>query len=174
MVICCNWLCHGEMVLIHIIVNLNMLIWFDGEMVQLFLYIFSMFKWCNVVTRSWWTGEVTTFTMAELILWWGLTVDWFIISALVSLGFIQHFNTCDPDDNRSARIFYLGEKVILLISLIFGLSTFLSFLMAKWCNGEIISDGGVMVVQRFRCCVLGNFWRVLVFTFFVWSGFLEF
>ena len=111
--------------------------------------------------------------MVKWIIWWYLTVYWYTSLSLVSILFVQYSNGCDYDDYEVFHICYL---CIRMISLPFYSVIFLSYLIGKWCNGQMITYGGSMIVQQFwqqiffisffklnlsRICPLGNFlWGV--------------
>ena len=81
--------------------------------------------------------------MVKLIVYLYLTVDWITISDLVSFPFIQHANDGDPDDYGVANLCYLW---FLIIFIIFFPVTFMYYPMDKWCNSEMVTDGGAMMV----------------------------
>ena len=74
------------------------------------------------------------------------TVVWFISYVSVSLIFEQHANDGHPDEYGAAHLCYLW---CLLVYLIFCHATSPFFLTMKWCNGEMIPDGAVMMVILF-------------------------
>ena len=129
------------------IMVLNVLIYFNGSMLQWFLVALSlMVIWWNDVSQIWWNDEVANIIMVDFL--WDLIVSWFIRSYQDLLGLIKHTNACNTIDNGEDNICYLRMEWILIISLVFGLVAFLSFPIAKWYNGEIVFDGGVMMVWR--------------------------
>ena len=64
------------------------------------------------------------------------------------LGFVQHANDVHPDHCGATHLCYIW---CLLLYLILCLFTFPFTLMLKWCNGEMIPDGEVMMVRQFCC-----------------------
>ena len=150
---------YGEMLIW--LYDLNMPVWFCGEMVQFFV-LFSrgwncamvnqffchiiidwyMVNWCSANMVKWWRKK----WMVKWTVWWYLNVSWVISSSLVSLNFIQYTNDGNTYNYREARIYYLW---LPLVSLIFYLFTFLYSLLVKWCDGEIIPNVAVMMVRRF-------------------------
>ena len=53
-------------------------------------------------------------------------------------GFDKNDNDWDPDDYRIDRLCCMRTKILLLISIIFIIFTFLYFTMVKFFNGDII------------------------------------
>ena len=62
------------------------------------------------------------------------------------MGFIQHANARDSDDNKTANLRNLRMEGILLIPLISSVIMFTYFIMEKWCNGDIIFNSALMTV----------------------------
>ena len=82
----------------------------------------------------------------QLIVWLDLTVAWVISYVSVSLIFGQHTNDGHPDEYGEDHLFYLW---CLLVYILLWRATYTFFLMVKWCNGEMVSGGAVMMVRLF-------------------------
>ena len=130
--------------------------WRNGPMVNLFWSQTEIWRKNDMVKLSngeyifgahlhwWWNGEMAKKINGKMNLWWDLTVGWVIISALVSLTFIHPANDGDTDDYGAAHLYYLW---ILLVSLLLCLLNFMSSLMYRLCNDDMITDGAEMTVQ---------------------------
>ena len=84
--------------------------------------------------------------LGDNCVWLDLTFAWVISYVLVSLIFDQHANDGHTDKYGAAHMCYLW---CLMVYLLFCNATSPFSSMAKWCNGEIITDGTVMVVRLF-------------------------
>ena len=130
--------------------------------------------WFNGIASALWNREVTKLITVKWIIWWDLISDFIITSYLDSLGFIQHANVCYPNYNGGGQLCYLDTKGIILVAHLFSLDKVMHYSTVNWCNGEIISNGGVMMAWRFCECITDNFWRVLILATFILSQFREF
>ena len=92
---------------------------------------------------KWWRKSII-----QWIVWLDSTVAWVISHVSVYLIFDHHANDGHPDEYREAHLCYLW---CLLVYLPFYRSTSTFFLMVKWCNDEMISDGASMMVILFFC-----------------------
>ena len=125
-----------------------MVIWWNCSRVDRFLWdkFPSIAKWWRKSTIKW-------------IIWLDLTVAWFISYVSVSLILYQNTNDGHPDKYGVDHLCYLW---CLLVYLLFYRSTSPFSTMVKYCDGEMIPDGAVMMVRLFRPTV--QFWR--------WSEFI--
>ena len=115
-----------------------MVIWWNFPMVNHFLGHISI----DGKMAKWWRKSII-----KWIIWLDLTIAWVISYVSVSLIFYQHSNDEYPNDYGEAHLCYLW-CLLFYLPLCRVTSPFSP--MMKWCNGEMIPDGAVMVVRLFR------------------------
>ena len=90
---------------------------------------------------KWWKKSII-----QWIVWLDSTVVWVIKYVSVYLIFYQDANDGHPDEYGGDHLFYLW---CLLVYILLWRATYTFFLMVKWCNGEMVSGGAVMMVRLF-------------------------